>query len=135
MTLVLDASVALSWFFDDERDPAGADVLRRVSRVGAIVPGHWRLEIANALLVALRRGRTTSERLTEMLRGLRRLSIETDDETAARAWDDVLGLAKSHRLTVYDAAYLELCVRRTLPLATADRALRDAARRAGVELV
>ena len=127
MSLVLDASVALAWYFQDEATSATDAVLDRVVEAGAVVPGLWRLEFANALQVAVRRNRISATYRDAALADLMQLQIETDSETDLHAWSATLRLAVRHELTLYDAAYLELAERRRLPLATLDRVLRRAA--------
>jgi predicted nucleic acid-binding protein len=133
--LVVDASIALAWCFEDEASPASDAVLDLVKSDGAIVPSLWHLELANVLLQAERRGRTILGGLVARLELLDQLPIATDAETSGRAWREVLALARSERLTTYDAAYLELAVRRGLSLATRDEALLGAAKRLGIALV
>ncbi|MFO1155721.1 MAG: type II toxin-antitoxin system VapC family toxin [Rhodospirillales bacterium] len=133
--LVLDCSVTLGWLLADEQPAAAAQILDLVAEKGAMAPGLWPLEVGNALLVAERRGRLSSRNRTQALQGLAGLPIEIDDETAGRAWRETLALAEAHNLTLYDAAYLELALRRSLPLATFDTALRTAAVKAGVPLL
>lgn len=99
------------------------------------MPGTWRLEVGNGLLMMCRRNRMRRADMAEALAHLAVLPIEQDPETWSRAWDAVVEFADAHRLTVYDAAYLELASRRGLPLATLDRELRDAAAGLGVPLV
>lgn len=132
MTLVVDASVTLGWLFADERTPAVDALLDRVAEDGAVVPGLWALEVANALQTALRRGRIDAGFRDQALALLSRLCIAVDGETASRAWGDTQSLADRFGLTLYDAAYLELAMRKGLPLATTDQQLRDAAVGAGV---
>jgi predicted nucleic acid-binding protein len=100
-----------------------------------VVPNLWHLELANVLLAAERRGRTILEGITARLEYFARLPIATDTETAGRAWREVLSLARAQNLTTYDASYLELAIRRGLPVATKDQALARAARQAGVSVV
>jgi predicted nucleic acid-binding protein len=127
--LVLDASVSLAWMLPGEVDAERAkQLIDMVADQGAIVPSHWRLEVANALLMAERRGRLTSDRVTALLNQLAALPISIDPETAARAWDASPALVRKHRLSLYDAAYLELALRKGLPLATFDGALLRAAK-------
>lgn len=133
--VVVDASIALAWCFDDEASPATEALLDEVSARGAVVPGLWHLEIANALLQAERSGRNIAEGITARLEYISRLPIATDMETAGRAWRETLALARAERLTTYDASYLELAIRGGLPLATRDRALAAAAKRAGVTVL
>lgn len=133
--MVVDSSVALTWCFEDEQTPASLALLEAVVEAGAIAPTLWPLEVLNALIMAERRKRVDvaqRQRLTGLLRDL---PIVLDDETAAQAWSATVQLAERHRLTVYDAAYLELAQRRGLPLASLDNELRAAAAVAGVALV
>lgn len=129
MNLVLDASMALAWLFEDEATETAYGVLERVSDGGAVVPALWHLETANALHTAARRGRCDTGFVDGSLASLAQLPIAVDEATCARAWSDTLALARSDGLTLYDAAYLELAQRRGLPLASCDRALVEAARR------
>ena len=86
------------------------------------IPAHWALEVCNALLVATRRGRITTQEMSELLPDLRLLPEAVDHQTDAAAWATTLDLAKAHGLTLYDAAYLELALRRELPLAVRQKA-------------
>jgi predicted nucleic acid-binding protein len=129
---VLDCSVALSWFFEDERSQAADQLLEELETEAAVVPSLWYFEMANILAIGERRKRTTAARIAEFLAQLERLAIIADDEIPARAFVRVLNLARSERLTAYDACYLELAMRLGIPLATKDRALARAATRLGV---
>jgi predicted nucleic acid-binding protein len=129
---VLDGSVALAWCFPDEKAPYPQAVLESLATAQAFVPSLWPLEVANALLVGERRKRSTQADTVAWLAFLAALPIAVEDETAAHAWADVLTLARSHNLSVYDAAYLELALRRGLPLATLDDQLTAAAGAVGV---
>ena len=135
MSLVLDASLTLSWFFKDERTPGTDAVLTEVTENGAVVPGLWRLEVANALQMAVRRKRIDAAFRDSALAQLSQLFIPADPDTDAYAWTAILQLAGRFELTLYDAAYLELAQRRRLPLATLDRELRDAAAALGIALL
>ena len=135
MTLVIDASLTLSWYFEDERTPAADTLLDRVTSTGAVVPSLWRLETANGLQVAIRRKRIDVAFRDRALTHLTRLPITVDPETDAHAWTTTLQLADRFQLTLYDAAYLELAQRRALPLATLDSALRPAAEALGLTLL
>ena len=129
---VLDCSLTVAWFFEDEMNRYAQAVEDSLSMASAVVPGLWPLEVANALLVGERRSRATEANVTTFLRLLAALPIALDDDTAGRAWQHSLHLARSHRLSVYDAAYLELALRQGLPLATLDDRLAAAATAAGV---
>ena len=135
MTLVIDSSVTIAWLFEDEQTPALIDLLTRVEDEGAYAPSLWSLEVANVLQNALRRGRIDVTRRDHSLRALEKLRITIDPNTHAFAWYSTLALADNHRLTVYDAAYLELAVREQLPLATLDKALRTAGTALGMSVL
>ncbi len=135
MSLVLDASVTVAWIDPSETTAAIRFVFDRIAESSAWVPGLWRLEIANVLEMRVRRGRNDSDFRDVTLADLALLPIRLDLETHNRAWGATVKLAARHRLTVYDAAYLELALRRGLPLATLDRELREAARAEQVELL
>ncbi len=127
MTFVLDNSVALAWCFKNERTPGIVKLLNRLTEDGATAPQLWPLEAMNGLLTAERRGRITGGERQRLIEFLRALPIEIDDQTVGQAWTATAQLAEQHRLSAYDAAYLELALRLGLPLATADRALLHAA--------
>lgn len=132
MTLVIDSSMTLAWFFADERSQATDAVLNRVAAAGAIVPSLWRLEVANALQSAVRRKRIDAAFRDAALTDLQALPIDLDPETDSQAWRTTLHLADRHQLTLYDAAYLELAQRMELPLASLDQAMCAAAVALGV---
>jgi predicted nucleic acid-binding protein len=133
--LVLDSSATLAWLYSDEITEAIRRVFEAIAEHGAVVPALWRLEIANGLTMAVRRGRIDSEFRRAALSDLMMLEITTDAHTDSNAWGETLQLADRCGLTVYDAAYLELAVRRRLPLATLDDKLRASAAGCGVELL
>jgi predicted nucleic acid-binding protein len=132
--LAIDASLVLAWCFQDEKSAAADGVLESVRDDGGAAPSLWPLEVANVLLAAERRGRIGRADVEVRLQRLADLPIEIDDETDRRAWHDTLVLARAERLTVYDAAYLELAMRRGAVLATLDADLAKAAKRVGVPL-
>lgn len=96
------------------------------------MPLSWPLEVANTVLMGERCPRSTEAQAAQWLTYLGFLPIAVDDETNDRAWGEVLSLARAHRLSAYDAAYLELALRRGLPLATRDDKLKAADSAAGV---
>jgi predicted nucleic acid-binding protein len=132
--LILDSSVALTWAFDDEVSHYAETILDRLPAIGAFVPAIWPLEIVNSLLVAERRGRANQADTAQFIRVLDSLPLAVDDETSERAMHDTLSLARAHNLSAYDASYLELAMRRGLPLATLDQRLRNAAAAVGVQV-
>jgi predicted nucleic acid-binding protein len=133
--LVLDASVALQWFLEDE---AGRDyslaVLTSLSSKQALVPTLWFYEIGNALLMACRRKRITFDQIDGFLKRLKALPIEAAQQSPSEILE-LPGLAQKHSLTNYDAAYLSLALRFDLPLATTDADLLRAAAAIGVTVV
>lgn len=135
MSLVLDSSVTLAWLYTDEGGEAVDAVFSRVVVARACVPALWRLEVANSLTVAVRRGRVTAQFRDQSLSDLALLDIVVDQATDSFAWSTTLRLADCHRLTLYDAAYLELAQRLGMPLATLDDELRQAASTLGVPLL
>jgi predicted nucleic acid-binding protein len=130
--LVVDASVALSWCFEDETTETGERALTLLETNEAVVPALWWWEVANVLVVAQRRSRLTEAQASRSLAVLQDLPLRTDD--AAPAPQRWMALAAAHGLSAYDASYLELAERLGATLATTDEALVAAAQRAGVTL-
>ncbi|MGP9821775.1 type II toxin-antitoxin system VapC family toxin [Salinarimonas sp. NSM] len=133
--IVLDSSMTLSWFFEDEQTATSTALLLRIPSTGALVPSLWKLEVANALATAVRRNRCTPDLVETSLSRLERMGIRIDEATARHAWGATRALATAHALTIYDATYLEVAVRERLPLATCDRRLAAAGRACGIEVV
>lgn len=134
--LVLDASCAAAWVLKDEATPQTATVLAQLQGgANAVVPPLWRWEMANLLLVSARRGRIDAMDVDSALALLDNLPIALDPDGPSRAWPDALNLARDYALSVYDASYLELALRRRSPLATLDRPLARAAAAVGVTLL
>jgi predicted nucleic acid-binding protein len=131
----LDASIALAWCFADEATPAADAVLDRLADEEAAAPALWRLEVANGLAMAERRGRLNVAGLIRSVALLQGLAVTIDAEGLERTFRDLLDLARSERLTVYDAAYLELALRLGVPLASKDIKLRKAAEKLGLALL
>ncbi len=135
MTLVIDGSTALGFLLADEQPESAAKALDAVENgVPTFVPAHWCTEVANGLIMAERRKRASQAEITEALSLVAALPVVTDDQTAQRAFSDTVALARQYGLTIYDAAYLELAMRRGASLATTDGALAKAAKAAGVAL-
>lgn len=133
MSLVIDSSITVAWYFPDESNEATDGVMSTVANSGAVVPAHWRAEIANAFLMAVRRKRIDAAYRSQCLVELTQFKIAPDLDSGAQMWSATVQLAELYNLTAYDAAYLELAQRRRLPLATLDAALARAAKAAGVE--
>ncbi len=133
--IVLDASVALAWCFEDELSGAADAVADRLVSEPAMVPAVWPLEVANAIVAAERRGRLTERDAAEVLELLVVLPVEIEATSSRQAFGAIAAVAREHGLSAYDAAYLELAARLRAPLATFDQRLRAAARSAGIELL
>lgn len=132
MSFVLDNSVALAWCFEDEQTPEVMTLLDRLAEEGAVAPQLWPIEALNALITAERRGRIDHATRVLLADLLTQLPIALDEETAQHLWGATAELAERHRLSAYDATYLELALRMGAPLATRDAALIRAAKSEGV---
>ncbi|MGA8529078.1 MAG: type II toxin-antitoxin system VapC family toxin [Acidobacteriaceae bacterium] len=132
MSFVVDASVAAVWGLSDENHPSADAARQRLESDPAIVPAIWWFELRNTFLVNERRGRVSPAETAGFLRVISRLPIHQDRNPEEQR---LLSLARTHRLTIYDAAYLELAQREGIPLATLDAALTDAAKAEGVPLL
>lgn len=131
--LVLDCSATLPWVFGSEATDATDALLATVTNGAEVwVPSLWHLELANVLLSAKKRGRIDEAGITGFLTALNSFEIHVDDETVNQAWSQTLAIAESHQLTSYDASYLELALRRNLPLATLDKKLAQEAQNSGL---
>jgi predicted nucleic acid-binding protein len=135
VSLVLDSSATLAWIYAEETTDPVRQIFEIVAEDGAFVPALWRLEVANSLTAAVRPGRIGEEFRNAALADLALLDITTDPHTDAYGWTTSLHFADRFRLTLYDASYLELAHRRSLPLATLDEELRAAGRTLGVPLL
>ena len=140
MNFILDASVTMCWLLHDGK-PAqrayAAKVLDAMMRpeTGARVPVTWGLEVANVIGKAEAKGLLREAQSEAFLEMLGSMDIAVDPTTFSKALSDTLQIARRHRLSAYDASYLELALRASLPLATLDEELAKAASKAGVERV
>jgi predicted nucleic acid-binding protein len=130
---VVDASVTLAWWFEDEATPQTETILDRLSDDTAVVPALWELEVSNVLLSGERRGRLTESQSARFVALLAQLPILVD--TASVDMGAVLAAGRHHALTAYNAAYLVLAQREGVPLATLDSKLRAAAQAVGVAVL
>lgn len=131
MSFVLDASTAMAWLFEDEATTESEATLDRLAGEEALVPSLWPYEVANVLVAAERRKRITEAQSRQFLGLLRDLPIRVSEQGPFRIWDGALAVARSHRLSAYDGAYLDLAMVEGVPLVTQDKALKSAAREAG----
>jgi predicted nucleic acid-binding protein len=133
---VLDASIVISWVFEDESSPYAEEIIEALKSRSAVVPLVWPLEVDNAILSAIRRRRIQEAEAFRYLTVLDTLTLEIDLEVAREALGQrILGLSLTHGLSAYDASYLELAMRRGLPLATQDERLIRAAGAAGIDVL
>ena len=133
---VLDASIALGWMLD-RPIPARSALARKLIIGGdsPVAPLLWRYEIANAVAISERRGRLSADQVRILMADLEEFSVIVEVDPVYVRISSLIETAQRANLTAYDATYLELAVRRRLPLATLDNKLRDAARGAGLELI
>lgn len=132
---VLDCSVTMAWCFEEEACTYAYGVLEQARRARVIVPSLWHLEVINVLVMAERKKRLDAMRSNQFMDMLGSLPIETDTATHTVAFSKIGALARAYGLTAYDACYLEICVRRNLPLATLDKDLKKSAQAARVEIL
>ena len=132
MPFVIDASVAACWILADESHPVADAALARLDDDAIVAPSLWWFETRNLVSVNERRGRLDATTSAEARRLLANYPVAFDTEIDEEA---LMRLARRRRLTVYDAAYLELALRKEIPLATLDRALAEAARAEGAALI
>jgi len=136
-TFVMDSSSALALLLPDEKSGADAAALRKLLDAQTVlhVPAHWMTEVANGLLMAERRRRISQMELGELLDIALSMNVETDNDAETITVRETVGLGRQHGLTFYDAAYLELAMRRGMKLATLDAALRKAAAVSGIQVL
>lgn len=133
--VVLDASVMGPLLIPDEADREHPALIAILAAGAALVPAHWHLEVANLGRSAVGRRRLATTELLARLQDLGSFEIEVDSETATNAWNEITRLALVRALTPYDAAYLELALRREASILCDDRPLADAAIAEGIELL
>ena len=133
--VVVDASVALAWCFPDEASEYADAVLMALEGRAVLVPAVWPLEVTNAVMVAERRKRISQPEVRRFVELLQGLNIRQDSLPVSESVSNILPLAREYDLSAYDASYLEVAIRRNTPLATLDKGLVKAGRKAKVELL
>lgn len=133
-SFIVDASVGFAWVYPGQAT-SGTDRLLNEVAAGAtvVVPALWYLEMSNVLLIAQRRHRLTAIQRKAALEKLAAMQFMVDEEGTRHAFGKTSDLAEKHGLTIYDATYLELALRRSLPLASRDEALTNAAKQCGLK--
>ena len=134
-SFVVDNSVVMSWCFKDEEDRYADAVLDRLSEAAAFVPSIWPLEVVNVLLAAERERRLNEADSVRFVTLLSQLPIMVEYERPERIMQDLLALARTNTLSSYDASYLNLAMRKGVPLATLDTRLREAAKKTQVPIL
>jgi len=132
---VIDNSVVMTWCFKDEENPYADDILDSLENATAYVPSIWPLEVGNVLLVAERKKRLSEADSIRFIALLTELPIIIEQESPERMIKEIFALARKHELSSYDASYLDLAMRKGLPIATLDNNLIDAAKRSQVPIV
>ncbi len=131
---VLDCSLTISWCIQGEQSPGTEQILDDLTEGGmAVVPSLWIWEVNNVLLMAERAGKLDTAKRHQQMILLQKLPINIDEEAHKQAWNETSTLAHIHKLTVYDATYLELALRQGLPLGSLDKSLRTAAKKLGIK--
>ena len=126
---VLDCSVTMAWLFEDETSAMTDAILGQLEKASAIVPSIWPLEVANVLVHAVHHKRITNIQAAHFIDALAKLPIHVDEFTTTRAMHSIYALAHEEKLTIYDAAYLDLAIREQIPIATQDKDLLKAAKK------
>jgi len=132
---VIDNSVVMTWCFKDEENPYADDILDSLENATAYVPSIWPLEVGNVLLVAERKKRLSEADSIRFIALITELPIIIEQESPERMIKEIFALARKHELSSYDASYLDLAMRKGLPIATLDNNLIDAAKRSQVPIV
>lgn len=132
---VVDNSVVMTWCFEDETSKYAEQVLDSLEYATGLVPAIWPLEVCNVLLVAERRKRIGQADSTRFIALLNELPITVDQEPPERMTREIFALAREHDLSSYDASYLDLAMRKGLPIATLDKDLLAASERSNVPIL
>ncbi len=137
MKFILDCSVTMPWLLRNDSTGYAENILKYLgdSRNLALVPRLWYLEVGNTLLVAESRKKITEAESERFIQWLQNLPIEEDDSHTLQFFDRTMSMAREHKLSFYDAVYLELAMRESLPIATLDKQLKEASLSVGIELV
>ena len=134
MALIIDASVAVAWAVDTQADPVTRAALATAATDGFLAPHHFPVEVAHGLLRAERHDRASRNDIDLFLLDLKKMKMKLDGPIDLDRLDAILTLGRRYMLAGYDAAYLEIALRTTLPLATRDKALKQAAQKAGAKV-
>lgn len=131
---VLDCSVTMAWCFEDESNAMSDKILASLKESKAMVPSIWPLEVINVLRVGERKKRLSASQSNTFINLLRGLPIEVDMNPIDLPNQSILEISREYSISAYDAAYLELALRKNLPLVSFDKILCEAAKNAGIEI-
>ncbi len=134
MIFVLDCSVTMPWILKNDSSGYSVKILKSLEKKQAIVPKLWAYEVCNVIAVAERRKKIKSYEALNFFKILYELPIQFDDEETDIFYQ-IHPLTREFQLSSYDAAYLELAIRKKLPIATLDRAIQKASKKLGIKLV
>ena len=134
-SFVIDASVVMTWCFKDEVSRYADSILDSLEHFTAITPCIWPLEVGNVLLVAERKNRLSEAASIRFVALLSELPISVDQEPPERTIKEIFALAREHKLSTYDASYLDLAMKKGIPIATLDNRLISAAKRSNVSIM
>ena len=132
---VIDASVVGPILIPDEAESEHPALIGILESGQVTVPSHWHLEVASMARAAIARKRVAEQAILNALGALAGYSIKVDDETPAAAWTRTLDLTLVHKLSVYDASYVELALRLEAPLLCDDHDMANAAAALDIELL
>jgi predicted nucleic acid-binding protein len=134
-SFVIDASVVMTWCFKDGVSRYADSILDSLEHFTAITPCIWPLEVGNVLLVAERKNRLSEAASIRFVALLSELPISVDQEPPERTIKEIFALAREHKLSTYDASYLDLAMKKGIPIATLDGRLISAAKRSNVSIM
>lgn len=133
MSFVVDCSVAARWLLPDEATPYTEAVFDLLAAQDVVVPALFLSEFANVFLKLSRQRKLSADQATGAVERFARLGLDIDRQTPDP--ERLFSLAGQYGLSAYDATYLELALRRGVPLACWDGGLKAAAEKAGLYLV
>lgn len=130
--LVIDNSVFMSWAFTDEKNKKSRDLLKRVEKITVYVPSLWVYELTNVLFVAEKKGRIKKVDTISFLNFIKFLPINIENSSYDIVTKDALAISREHNITIYDASYIELAIRKNLPIASFDKELVNISKKIGI---
>ncbi len=133
--IVIDASLTAAWLLDEPSFAPASDLFDLLASESILVPAHWPTDVGNALRKAVRTGRLSNKELAPLIERLALFDIAVAAPVSVKEIGALIHLAPDHRLSVYDAAYVQMAAAQRLALVTVDRAMRAAAARLNISLL